>query len=279
MQQRNLPIGVFDSGIGGLTVASAIGREMPGERIYYFGDTARCPYGDRNPQEVTRYSVEICDFLVEQGVKMLVVACNTATASALDTLVRRYHVPVVGVIQPGAKAAVDVSAGGAIGVIGTAVTVQSGAYERAVKARSPETVVYSLACPTFVPLVEQGIWGGADAERVVRAGLLPLTATMIDTLILGCTHYPHLQSVIQSVMGPGVRLISSAHETAREVNRTLSRLQLLADREPAPNRYFTTGDGSKMRLALARWMGASEEAEDLRAVDVCRLSSKSISTR
>jgi glutamate racemase len=267
LQQQDLPIGVFDSGIGGLSVASAIHHELSQERIFYFGDTARCPYGDRDPEEVVQFSVQICDFLYDLGVKVLVVACNTATAAALPILTRRYDVPVIGVIQPGARAAARATTGDRIGVIGTAVTVRSGAYESAIKEKSPNARVYSLACPTFVPLVEQGLWKGKETEQAVRAGLLPLLATDIDTLILGCTHYPHLQETIQQVMGENVRLISSAYETAADVRRILTLSNLLTTRpERVPDVFYTTGDGAKMRVALTRWMDIQGDLADLREV-------------
>lgn len=280
MQQQELPIGVFDSGIGGLSVASAIHHELAQERIHYFGDTARCPYGDRDPEEVVQFSIQICDFLYDLGVKMLVVACNTATAAALSVLTGRYDVPVIGVIQPGARAASRATTGDRIGVIGTAVTVRSGAYEKAIKEKSPHASVYSLACPTFVPLVEQGLWTGAETEQVVRAGLLPLLATDIDTLILGCTHYPHLQESIQQVMGENVRLISSAYETAVEVRRTLTLSNLLStETKRIPDVFYTTGDGEKMRLALTRWMEIQGDAADLREVRWTPTPARSFSVR
>jgi glutamate racemase len=267
--QRDLPIGVFDSGIGGLTVASAIHQELPHERILYFGDTARCPYGNRNPEEVLQFSIQICDFLCEQGVKMLVVACNTATAAALHILERRYPIPVIGVIQPGARAALQSSSYDSIGVIGTVVTVRSGAYEQAIKKHSPNATVYSVACPTFVPLVERGQWEGEAVEHAVRNGLRPLMATNIDALILGCTHYPHLLPAIQRVMGGRVHLISSAHETAVEVKSVLSSRQALSSfTSGVQDRFFTTGDGAKMRVALARWLDVPAPTADLQVVSL-----------
>lgn len=280
MQQRELPIGVFDSGIGGLSVTSAIHQALPQERIFYFGDTARCPYGDRHPEEVVQFSVQICDFLYDMGVKVLVVACNTATAAALPALDQRYPIPVIGVIQPGARAAVQSSSYDCIGVIGTEVTVRSGAYERAIKERSAKAAVYSLACPSFVPLVERGVWEGEEAEQAVRAGLLPLLATNIDALILGCTHYPHLQTVIQSVVGNQVQLISSAHETALEVKQILTVADNLCNHEKSKEDvFFTTGDGIKMRLALSRWMHVAPETADLRVVHLTAPRVRSMSTR
>jgi glutamate racemase len=254
---NQLPIGVFDSGVGGLTVASAIKAELPNETITYFGDTARCPYGDRTPEQVLEFSTEICDFLVQRGVKMLVVACNTATAVALPTLQQRYRIPVLGVVRPGARAAVLATKTKRIGVIGTAVTVASGVYERAIKALLPDAEVYSLACPEFVPLVERGETSGQHVERIVKERLQPLQERDIDTLILGCTHYPHLGSVIQRAVGDNVRLISSAYETAREVKAVLSDQVGKTNRVESPaDQYFTSGDGVRMQHALEKWMGA-----------------------
>lgn len=258
--QPGLPIGVFDSGIGGLTVVDAISRRLPQERIVYFGDTARCPYGDRTPAEVLTFSREICHFLVRTGVKLLVVACNTATAAALPVLQAEMSVPVIGVVAPGARAAAGVSAKEKIGVIGTAVTIASGAYEREVRALLPRATVYSLACPRFVPLVEQGETESETAKTVVEESLEPLSRLQLDSLILGCTHYPHLQSVIQAVMGPKVALISSAEETAIEVERLLDELHLKAGAGDKPEHvYYTTGDGERMKSALERWFNLEEQ--------------------
>ncbi len=230
-------------------------RVLPAEAILYFGDTARCPYGDKTPQQVLEYSLEVCDFLVSQGVKMLVVACNTATAAALPALQARYSVPVVGVVGPGARAAAMATQSSRIGVIGTQVTIASGVYEHAVHALIPAAQVYSLACPEFVPLVERGETSGAAVEEIVRNRLQPLKSLEIDTLVLGCTHYPHLQGVIQHVMGDGVRLISSADETAREVKSALEATgQSAGVRTAVPDRYFTSGDPLWMERALRRWL-------------------------
>lgn len=268
MEKHN-PIGVFDSGIGGLTVAAAIGRELPNEQILYFGDTARCPYGDREPAEVQEFSVQVLDFLYEQGVKMLVVACNTATAVALPRLEQRYDVPVLGVIGPGARAATRQRGHGKIGVIGTAVTIQSGAYARAVRGIDQHADVHSLACPTFVPLVEQGLWTGEEVEQAVHETLRPLMKESIDTLILGCTHYPLLQQTIQRVMGDGVALISSAEETAREVKQVLAfQEQLNPQPRTARDRYYTSGDGSKLRTALEEWFHLTPGLADVISVDM-----------
>ncbi len=264
---NELPIGVFDSGVGGLTVASALKAQLPREQIFYFGDTARCPYGDKTPAQVLDYSIEVCDFLTQQGVKLLVVACNTATAAALPTLQKRYAVPVIGVVQPGARAAVKATRQRRIGVIGTTVTIQSGVYAAAIQRLAAESVVISLACPEFVPLVERGETSGDKVRRVVADRLEPLCKSDIDTLILGCTHYPHLQSVIQEVVGPHVRLISSAYETAQEVRRILEERGLqTAAAAPPKDRFYTSGDGARMAIALREWMNLT--ADDAEVIKV-----------
>lgn len=243
---NDLPIGVFDSGIGGMTVVSSIARVLPGERIFYFGDTARCPYGDRDATEVRRFAVESLDYLVRLGVKLLVVACNTATAIALPELSVRYDVPVIGVIQPGAHSALELSPTGRIGVIGTAVTVQSGAYAAEIHKLAPDVEVFSLACPPFVPLVESGQLTGAVVQGIVNQTLAPLVEREVDVLIMGCTHYPLLQAAIQQAMGQRVRLISSAQETARQVQRVLTSERLLSNTASEEHQFFTTGDGTRM---------------------------------
>jgi len=270
--QRELPIGIFDSGIGGLTVASAIARELPHEQIFYFGDIARCPYGNRSPAEVREFSLQIMDYLVKLGIKLAVVACNTATAVALPELQERFRVPVIGVIQPGSRAAIVGSRRERIGVIGTSVTVQSGAYEREILKLSREASVYSLACPRFVPLVEEGLWSGPEVRRTVEESLQPLIALGIDTLILGCTHYPLLQPVIADVMGSGVHIISSAEETAKQVRAILTERQALSGCRSGANRYFTTGDGTKMREILRDWLQVEIPQEVVTSVDLNALA-------
>lgn len=251
---NNQPIGIFDSGIGGLTVAAAIQHKIPNEEICYVGDSDRCPYGNKKPEQVIQYACEICDFLVGKNVKMLVVACNTATAVALPTLTDRYNIPVVGVIQPGAKAAIK-SQGKQIGVIGTEVTIASGAYESEIHLYDENVEVWSQSCPAFVPLVEQGRFEGIEVEQIVQASLQELMKHSIDTLILGCTHYPLLQNVIQRVVGFDVNIISSASATAERVHQFLAEHGALADRKLTRSiqQYFTTGDVSQMRKALREW--------------------------
>lgn len=215
------PIGVFDSGIGGLTVVRELIRQLPHESIIYFGDTARVPYGPKGPETVLRYSREIVQFLRGEGVKMVVVACNTATAHALPALQAENELPILGVIEPGSRAAVRATTRGKVGVIATYGTIKSRAYERAIASAAPDTSITALACPLFVPLIEEG-WLDTDATRLVAHEYLqPMADANVDTLVLGCTHYPLLKGVIGEVVGRDVRLIDSAEETAAETARTL----------------------------------------------------------
>ena len=215
------PIGVFDSGIGGLTVVNALRARLPNESLIYAGDTARLPYGPKSPDSVCRYAHEIADWLVAQHVKVIVVACNTATAHALPSLRAALSVPVIGVVEPGARAAVREDHDGRIGVIGTAGTIASGAYERAIHAIAPTATITARACPLFVPLVEEG-WLDDDVTRVVaRRYLQPLRDDAVDAVVLGCTHYPLLKPILREILGPRVALIDSAEETAAETARVL----------------------------------------------------------
>jgi glutamate racemase len=228
------PIGVFDSGIGGLTVAAEIMRQLPAERIVYFGDTARLPYGPKSPETVTQFAIQNTEFLLRQDVKMVVVACNTASSVALETLSARNDVPVIGVIQPGALAAVSTTRVGRIGVIGTEGTIASHAYEREIHRLDREVVVVEKSCPLFVPLAEEG-WTDREVTLVIaHEYLTPLRDAGVDTVVLGCTHYPILKSTIARVFGPGVALIDSAEETAREVGERLSSLGVARGQGGAP---------------------------------------------
>ncbi len=222
------PIGIFDSGIGGLTVARAIFDLLPNERLIYFGDTARVPYGNKSPETIRRYSAEISRFFAGLGVKMIVVACNTSSASAWDTVRTTFPGPAVGVVEPGAVAAVKATRTGTVGVIGTRSTIASGAYERALRKLDPEVKVLSQACPLFVPLAEEGWTDDVVTLMVAERYLRPLLDGGVDVIILGCTHYPLLLRVIQSVAGPEVTLVCSAAETAKAVKENLSRMDLLA---------------------------------------------------
>jgi glutamate racemase len=258
------PIGVFDSGLGGLTVAHAIMRQLPGESLIYFGDTARVPYGPKSPDTVRRYSREITAFLLEQGVKAVVVACNTATAHALPMLRDLLDVPVIGVVEPGARAAVRATRTGRIGVIGTAGTIRSGAYVRAIHAEAPDASVVALACPLFVPLVEEG-WTSHDATKLVaREYLAPFTSDAVDTLVLGCTHYPLLKPLIAEIVGPGVRLIDSAEETAADTRRMLAANAIQSTELEAAYRFIASDDPQQFLTLGQRFFGASIERVEVR---------------
>ena len=254
------PIGVFDSGIGGLTVVRELIGQLPHESIVYVGDTARVPYGPKSPDTVRRYSREIASFLLEEGVKAVVIACNTATAHALDTLRGELPVPVIGVVEPGSRAAVAASRTGRIGVIGTAGTIRSCAYECAIRAMSPDARTVARACPLFVPLVEEG-WTDHEAARLVaREYLEPMLAEDIDTLVLGCTHYPLLKPLLAEILGPSVRLIDSAEQTALEVRAMLEQRGLLAGDHAVPVYRFHASDDPAQMLRLGqRFLGGAVE--------------------
>ena len=264
---NSAPIGVFDSGIGGLTVVHELVRQLPHESIVYFGDTARVPYGPKSPDTVRRYSREIAGFLQEQGVKNIVIACNTATAHALTTLREDFDMPIVGVVEPGARAAVAATTRGHVGVIGTVGTIKSGAYERAIRAIDPDIRVTARACPLFVPLVEEG-WTEHEAARLIaREYLEPLIDARIDTLVLGCTHYPLLKPLLRDVLGPDVRLIDSAEETAAETARTLAGASLCAPPGGEAVYRFVASDDPLQFLQLGqRFLGGTMEGVEIRTL-------------
>jgi glutamate racemase len=235
-------VGIFDSGVGGLTVLRELTRVLPQEDTIYFGDTARVPYGTKSPETVTRYASEIASFLLRRDIKLLVVACNTASAVALPTLKRQLSIPVVGVIEPGARRAVEVSRSGRIGVIGTAGTIRSSAYTRAIKRLKPEAEVLTRACPLFVPLAEEGWTDNQVARLTAQSYLQELKEACVDTLVLGCTHYPLLKPIIAQVMGPGVTLVDSAAETARTVAEILAQKNMLRPAAEIGNHHYYVSD-------------------------------------
>jgi glutamate racemase len=249
------PIGVFDSGVGGLTVARALMDLLPDERIVYFGDTARGPYGPRDLTQVRTYTAEIVDWLAAQDAKLVVAACNTATAAALETDPLTFAVPVVGVIQPAVDTAARATRNGRIGVIGTEGTIGSGAYDRAVSSTAPEVKLFSQACPQFVALVEAGRTTDPDVLEAVAEQLAPLVAADVDTLVLGCTHYPLLTGVLSYVMGPDVVLVSSAEETARRVFTRLVDDSLLAHAAHVDHRFVASGDPAAFAALATRFLG------------------------
>jgi glutamate racemase len=260
------PIGVFDSGLGGLTVASEMMRQLPAEGLIYVGDTARVPYGPKAPSTVRRYSREIASFLENEGVKAIVIACNTATAHALAALRTEVKVPVIGVIEPGARAAVRASRTGNIGVIGTAGTIRSGAYERAIRELAPDARITAQPCPLFVPLVEEG-WLDTEATRLIaREYLRPLTDAGVDAVVLGCTHYPLLTPVLTQVLGDTVCLIDSAAETAADTRKVLADRGIEAAPTGEPLRRFVASDDSSQFLRLGhRFLGRPLHAVELHA--------------
>lgn len=250
------PIGIFDSGFGGLTVARAIMDQLPHEPVIYIGDTARGPYGPRPIAEVREFSLEIMDQLVASGVKLLVIACNSASAATVRDARERYDVPVIEVVHPAVRRAVSATRTNIVGVIGTQATITSQAYDDAFAA-APAISLHTQACPRFVELVEAGVTSGDDVVRVARDYLAPLQRAQVDTLVLGCTHYPLLTGVLSYVMGEGVTLVSSAEETAQDVFRTLTARDLLRDTRSTPpaHRFLVTGDPSEFERHGRRFLG------------------------
>ncbi|TCL61120.1 glutamate racemase [Kineothrix alysoides] len=236
---NELPVGVFDSGVGGLTVAREIMRQIPNEKIIYFGDTARVPYGSKSKETITKYSRQIVHFLQEQQVKAIVIACNTASAYALDEIEKEIDMPIIGVVKPGAKVAAEATANGRIGVIGTEGTVGSRIYSTYINKINPDIKVIGKACPLFVPLVEEGLWQDPVTDEIATRYLSELIDCDIDTLILGCTHYPLIRSTVGKIMGGKVTLVNPAYETARELKELLEREKLLNEKAPGlgDNRY------------------------------------------
>ncbi len=256
MADRDLPIGVFDSGVGGLTVARSLLDQLPGEPLLYLGDTAHGPYGPLPIAEVRRHSLAGLDALVAQGVKMLVIACNSASSACLRDARERYDVPVVEVIGPAVRRAVSATRNGRIGLLATAVTVASGAYDEAFSA-APQVTLTSAACPAFVEFVERGVTTGRQLLQLATHYLAPVVGADVDTVVLGCTHYPLLTGMISLVLGEGVSLVSSAEETAKDVYRVLARegLGRAEDAPPAVHRFLATGDAEPFARVGRRFLG------------------------
>lgn len=231
--QKDLPVGVFDSGVGGLTVAREIMRQIPNEKIIYFGDTARVPYGNKSKETIIRYSRQIIHFLQEQSVKAIVVACNTASAYALPTIEKECPVPIIGVVKPGAKAAMLATRNRKIGVIATEGTIASGIYTEYIHELLPDAQVLGKACPLFVPLIEEGLWEDPVTDEIARRYLAELMDEGIDTLIMGCTHYPLIRKTLGRTVGESVTLVNPAYETAIELRALLEKENLLAEHAPA----------------------------------------------
>lgn len=261
------PIGIFDSGVGGLTVARAILDQLPQEEIRYLGDTAHVPYGPKPIAEVRAHALACLDRLVDDGVKLLVIACNSAAAACLADARERYPVPVIEVIRPAVRRAVAATRNGRVGVIGTTATITSGAYVDSFAA-APHVSVTGVACPQFVDFVERGITSGRALLGLAQSYLEPLQGEGVDTLVLGCTHYPMLAGLIGLVMGDGVTLVSSADETAKEVYRVLTERDLLReDARPPRHRFLATGDQAPFTRLAQRFLGPVAPA-DVSATDV-----------
>lgn len=260
MLNRYEAIGFIDSGVGGLTVIKEALRQLPNERLIYLGDTARCPYGPRPMEQVRQYTWEMTNFLLNKNIKMLVIACNTATAVALEEIRATLKIPVVGVILPGTRAALKATKNNRIGVIGTEGTIHSQSYENALREKVPKTYIASLACSKFVPIVESNEVHSAVAKKIVAQTLHPLTIKKLDTLILGCTHYPLLRPLIQNFMGNAVQLIDSGAETISEVSMLLDYFQLSnqADTTNLPNEFYTTGSVKMFQTIANDWLGTEQ---------------------
>jgi glutamate racemase len=254
------PIGVFDSGIGGLTVLKELVAVLPRENFIYLGDTARLPYGTKTNEVIIKYSRENTEFLLAKGIKMLVIACNTSSAVALDRIAAETAVPVIGVIDPGARAAAKASRSGKIGVIGTEATIASGAYTRAIQAARPRAEIYTRACPLLVPLVEEGFLDNEIAEKTVAYYLESLKASGIDTLLLGCTHYPLLRPLFQRVMGPAVKIIDSATATAETVRERLDALGIASRAGRGSQSFFVTEMPDRFVRVGRRFFGPEVES-------------------
>lgn len=261
MSNAELPIGIFDSGVGGLTVVRQIHRVLPGEDLVYLGDTARVPYGTKSPSTVVRFSCEDTQFLIQRNVKAVVVACNTASAWALPTLQKEFRVPIFGVILPGVRKALMKTRTHRIGVIATGATIRSKAYSNGLLARSDSIKVFARACPLLVPLVEEGWTSHAVTRAVLREYLAPLRRHRIDTLILGCTHYPLLKPAIRAVVGPDVALIDSAESCAFYVKERLEHLELLCRnrRRAGTIQPFVTDEPERFAELAKRFLGCATE--------------------
>jgi glutamate racemase len=257
---RTRPIGVFDSGIGGLTVLKELTALLPGEDFIYLGDTARLPYGTKSNEVIVRYSRENTEFLLAKGIKLLVVACNTSSAVALGEIERHTMVPVIGVIEPGARAAVKASRIGKIGVIGTEATIASGAYTRSIQNLNSRAEIYTRACPLLVPLVEEGWTDNEIAERTVTHYLESLKASGIDTLLLGCTHYPLLRAMFERVLGPRVKIVDSAIATAAAVREKLAALKLARRSGGGAQSFFVTETPDRFVRVGRRFIGPRVES-------------------
>jgi len=256
----NLPIGLFDSGIGGLTVLKEIISLLPYESTYYLGDTARVPYGTKSAETVIGYALEDSKFLINKKIKLLVVACNTASAVSIPTLEKRFSIPIIGVIEPGAKKAAKTSKNKRVGVIGTTGTIKSGAYQKSIRAYNPEIKVFTRACPLFVPLVEEGWTNNLIAKLTAAKYLVNLKKEGVDSIVLGCTHYPLLKKTIKNVLCGNISLIDSGEETAAKVAFILKKLNIENRSEKKPERlYYVTDSIERFKTVGEKFLGTNIE--------------------
>ncbi len=269
MTDRNAPIGVFDSGVGGLTVAREIIRQMPDEQLIYFGDTARVPYGSKSRDTILRYSRQIIRFLESKQVKAIVIACNTASAYALEEVKKELDIPIIGVIRAGAVSAVKATQNGRIGIIGTEGTIRSGIYETVIKEMLPGAEVTGKACPLLVPLVEEGLFHDSVTDEIASRYLSELKAKYVDTLVLGCTHYPLLRSAIKRLMGEGVTLVNPAYETAVELRELLKQNDLIGTGEAGQGEkyQFYVSDLAEKFTSFASAI-LPEQVKETRKIDI-----------
>ena len=259
------PIGMFDSGLGGLTVMQQIVNKLPNEDIIYFGDTARVPYGGKSRETIIRYSIENAIFLIERNIKVLVVACNTATSHGLEKLQHIFNIPIIGVIDPGAERAVKASSNKRIAVLGTKGTIQSQAYQNAILQRAPDAVIFPIACPLFVPLVEEGCLDHPAAHLIVREYLKTLKEENIDTILLGCTHYPLMTKLIRAEVGDDIVIVDSAISCAEKIASLLNELDLTNENDNIPSyRYFVSDDAHKFQTLGSSFLGLPIKHVELR---------------
>lgn len=265
-EPQQAPIGIFDSGVGGLTVLRQLRRQLPHESIIYFGDTARLPYGNRSRAEILQSTREILSWMLQQHVKMVIVACNTSSALALETVRSQFPLPILGVILPGARAAVQ--QGKRIGVIATAATVSSNAYSRAILEIDPTVQVWQVGCPEFVPLIEQNRINDPYTLEVARYYLAPLLAQQIDTLVYGCTHYPHLEPVLRSLLPTSVQLVDPAVHVVASAAQELDLLGLRNTTTPLPTRFCVSGCPQQFAQSAVQWLGYTPVVESVCLSDV-----------
>lgn len=261
IETQNLPIALFDSGVGGLTVLRTMYRQLPQESILYFGDTARLPYGTRSPETILQFVCDIMDWLSTQGVKMVIMACNTSSALALETIRAEYDVPILGLILPGAQAAVK--QGKKIGVIATTATVASNAYPQAIQEIDGSTQVWQVGCPEFVPLIESNQINSTYTRQVAQKYLNPLITKGIDTLIYGCTHYRHLDGVLRSILPPSVKIIDPADSIVVAAERELRLMGLKNNKPPLPTRFCVSGSPHQFAELSQQWLGFSPQVEKI----------------